>query len=218
MERTESIKLGPGHVPPLLNSNKGSPSAVAAGTPKRERESALPSAPGAVQIPSTLHWSTASAFSSRTQSQTVELHKIAIYVTSTLMICIAWWLSHPRRKVALVSSWAETNRLKPLPHFTTCKLLYMLKKKAKKKKKINKSSGCENMFAACVDGRMGRAVAASMSTSQQGIRPFFREPSPQRAKKGSFFDRHDRPTEGRDDQKWYSRHSMIPSFSTQSVL
>ena len=57
------------------------------------------------------------------------------------------------------------------------------------------------MFAACVDGRMGRAVAASMSTSQQGLCPFFRQPSTPRAKKGSFFDRHDRPPEGRDDQR-----------------
>jgi len=84
---------------------------------------------------STLHWSTASAFSSRIQSQTVELHKVAMDVASMLMICIAWWLSYPRRKAALVSSWAETNRLKPLPRFTTCKLLFNLRKTAKKKKK-----------------------------------------------------------------------------------
>jgi len=70
-------------------------------------------------MPSTLHWSNALAFSGRIQSQTVELQKNTRNVTSTLMICIAWWLSHPRRKAALVSSWAETNRLKPFPHFTT---------------------------------------------------------------------------------------------------
>ena len=48
------------------------------------------------------------------------------------------------------------------------------------------SSGCENMFAACVDGTMGRAVAASMSTSQQGLRLFSASHRPHERRKDHF--------------------------------
>ena len=65
-------------------------------------------------------------------------------------------------------------------------------------------SGNGNIFTARDDRRRGRrmrrAAAASMSTSQQGLRPFFRQPSPPRAKKGLFFERLNRQPEGRDDQ------------------